>query len=159
MTLLPQKINNRRIFYLDIHQGFDNAITIDLKNRVLFIIADGIQNPDLSPFAEWCIDKDVLYVCAAGAACSEADDLFDMAMVIRELEERQLPSWISSTEDILMTTWHHDFEEGFWYATSMATYEEYPIEMVVVANLTKKDYLPLIRELSSRINKRWLPDE
>lgn len=157
MTLLSEAINNRSIFYIDIHKDFNDSIAVDLKNWVLFIIEDDKLNPYLPPFAEWCIDKDVIYVCAASAACSEVDDLFDMAMVMREIEGRKLPSWMSTAEDVLMTTWHHDFEEGFWFATSAAVYEELPIEMVVVANMTKKDYLPLIKELTSKINEGWLP--
>jgi hypothetical protein len=159
MTSLPSSINHRHIFYIDIYENFEEYLTVDVKNWVLFIIEDNPHNPYLLPFAEWCIDKDVLYVCAAGKACSEVDDLFDLAIVTREMDGRQLPSWMNTPEDVLMTTWHHDLEEGFWYATSFATYEEMPIDMVLIANMTQTNYVPIIEELTVRINNGWLPPD
>ena len=57
------------------------------------------------------------------------------------------------------TVWDHDFDEGFWFITSVATYEDWPIETVLVANLTKKNYVPKIQELAKQINSGWLPSE
>ena len=84
MTDIQETINDRNILYLDIHQDLRELEAADLKNWVLFVIEDNIHNPILGQFAEMCIDKDVLYVCAAGKACSEVDDLFDFKMVDRE---------------------------------------------------------------------------
>jgi hypothetical protein len=93
----------------------------------------------------------VLYVCAAGKACSEIDDLFDMVMVMKEIEHEKMPSWMTSPEDILMTTWHHDFEEGYWFVTNAANYEEMFIDTVLVVNLTNANYFSIIQNLTNKI--------
>jgi hypothetical protein len=126
---------------------------------VLFVIEDNIHNPVLAQFADLCIDKYVLYVCAAGKACSEVDDLFDFKMVDREQAGGKLPSWYQSDDDVLMTSWHHDFDEGFWFALTTANYENLPIEKVVVENLTSDSYLPKIQRLTEKIAEGWLPPD
>ena len=157
MTLLPKTINNRIILYLDIEDDLQELEGLDLKNWVLFVIEDNIKNPILSRFADLCIDKNVLYVCAAGKACSEIDDLFDFTMVDREQAGGKFPTWYHSDDDVLMTTWHHDFEEGFWFAATTANYEDLPIGTVVVVNLTGNNYLTIIQSLTKRIIEGWLP--
>ena len=71
----------------------------------------------------------------------------------------KLPSWYQSDDDVLMTSWHHDFEEGFWFALTTANYENLPIETVVVANLTEDVYLPTIQRLTQKIAEGWLPPD
>lgn len=148
----PDKIN-RSILYLEIKQDLEELKGTHLKNWVLFVIEDNYHNPILDHFADLCIDKDVLCVCAAGKACSEIDDLFDLRMVIRELDGGKMPSWYQSKDDVLMTTWHHDFEEGFSFVTNAAYYENFTIDTVLVVNLTADDYLPVIKHLVSKFNK------
>jgi hypothetical protein len=157
MTAISESINNRKIFYLDIEQDLQEFERLDLKNWILFVIEDDIKNPILRQFADVCIDKDVLYVCAAGKVCSELDDLFDFAMVDREQTGGKFPSWHRSVNDVLMTSWHHDFEEGFWFITTTANYENQPIQTVLVINLTGDNYLPIIQSLAKRISEGWLP--
>jgi hypothetical protein len=157
MTAISETINNRKIFYLDIQQDLPELETLKLKNWILFVIEDNIKNPILRRFANLCIDKDVLYVCTAGKACSEVDDLFDFAMVDRVQGGGKLPSWYQTDDDVLMTSWHHDFEEGFWFATTTANYESLPIKTVLVVNLTGNNYLPIIQSLTKRITEGWFP--
>lgn len=159
MTAIPETINDRNILYLEIQQDLQRLEALNLKNWVLFVIEDNIHNPILGQFADMCIDKDVLYVCAAGKACSEVDDLFDFKMVDREMAEGKLPSWYQSADDVLMTSWHRDFDEGFWFALTTANYGEMPIETVVVANLTGDNYLPTIQRLTKQIADDWLPPD
>ena len=159
MIVISETINNRKILYLDIQQDLQQLQAADLKNWLLFVIEDKIHNPVLGKFADLCIDKDVLYVCAAGKACSEVDDLFDFKMVDRKMADGKLPSWYQSDDDVLMTSWHHDFEEGFWFALTTANYENLPIETVVVANLTEVNYLPIIQRLTQKIAEGWLPPD
>lgn len=113
MIVISETINNRKILYLDIQQALQQLQAADLKNWLLFVIEDKIHNPVLGKFADLCIDKDVLYVCAAGKACSEVDDLFDFKMVDRKMADGKLPSWYQSDDDVLMTSWHHDLKKDF----------------------------------------------
>jgi hypothetical protein len=159
MILVPSAINNRDVFYLQLKNNLAELKTAELSNWVVFVIADDINLHFLDAFADLCIEKDVLYVCAVGQACSQVDDLFDMNMVMRDIEERPKPSWFRSDEDVLMTTWHHKFEEGFWFCTTQTTYEVHLIDTVLVANLTEKDYLPKVIELTKLISEGWLPPD
>ena len=159
MTSIPETINDRNILYIDIQENLGEFEAADFKNWVLFVIEDNIQNRMLGQFADLCIDRDVVYVCAAGKACSEVDDLFDFKMLNREMTGRKLPSWYQSDDDVLMTSWHRNFEEGFWFALMTASYNNLLIETVVVANLTGINHLPMIRELTKKILKGWLPPD
>lgn len=157
MILIPTRINNRQIIYLDILDDLRELSALSLGNWVLFVIEDDKDNPVLIPFAGLCIEKDVVYVCCAGKACSEIDDLFDMEMVCRIIDGNYVPRWFKSEEDILMTTWHHDFDEGFWFAAMAAEYDAIEITEVVIVNLTKQVYLQRIEELTKRISEGWGP--
>ena len=159
MIFNSEIINHRKILYVNIPPDLQQFESTDLKNWILFVIEDNIYNPVLGRFADMCIDKDVLYVCAAGKACSEVDDLFDFKMVDRVMADGKLPSWYRSDDDVLMNSWHHDFEEGFWFALTTANYENLPIETVVVANLTEVNYLPTIQRLTQKIAEGWLPPD
>ncbi|HET6996812.1 MAG TPA: hypothetical protein VFI06_17585 [Chitinophagaceae bacterium] len=152
-------INNRQILYIDVVDHPDINKISHLENWILFIIENNVDNPVLRPFLELCIDRDVLYVCTAGAAGSEVDDLADLLMVIRKLKGKYLPSWLKSDDDVLMTTWHDDFEEGFWFAAQVARYEDHPIQNVLVANLSRQTQLNRIQGLIKRINEGWLPPD
>ena len=142
---------------MSIQESLEELKAYKLSNWVLFVIGDNIHNPVLGEFAQVCIDKNVLYVCAAGRAGTGMDDLFDMEMVLREIEGRQMPAWYRSKDDILMTSWHHDLDEGFWFCTSLTSYEDHPIDTVLVVNLTAADYLPRIEDLALRIVNGWQP--
>ena len=142
---------------MNVKENLAELAQAPLANWVLYVIADDAQLPVLDAFVELCINKNVLYVCATGAACSEIDDLFDWNMVLREKEA--LPSWYKGEEDVLMTTWHHNFEDGFWFVTTVATYGDHPIDMVLVVNLTGSDDLPRILDLTNRIRNGWLPPQ
>jgi hypothetical protein len=159
MILIPDIINNRKILYLEIKDDLQELANINLKNWVLFVIEDDATNPILWPFAELCIVKELLYMTATGKACSKIDDLFDEVMLTREFQGRNTPSWMTSSEDVLMTTWNYNFDEGFWFITTVANYEDFPINTVVVANMTSNDYLPVITDLAKKIAGGWLPSD
>ena len=154
--LIPE-VGNRKVIYLDIINSLDELENLQLKNWVLFVIEDNSTNPILDGFARLCIQKELLYLATTGEACEQVHDFFDFTMLELELEGAKLPSWYLSEEDVLMTVWDSAFDEGFWFITSVATYEDWPIETVLVANLTDKNYLPRIQELAKQINGGWLP--
>ena len=157
MTDTIGTINNRQIRFADIHGDLDFDDLLPLQNWMLFVIEDNIENPVLVKFAEFCIDNDVQYMCAAGTACSKVDDLFDHLVVCRLIDGKRLPSVCRTDDDVLMTTWHHDFDKGFWFAAVVAEYEDFPFDTVLVANMTSGHYKGRIAELVTRINNGWLP--
>jgi hypothetical protein len=157
MVLLSEKINNRRIFYFDIKDNLEEFKNSELSNWVVFVIADEINTSILKPFAEMCIDKNVLYMNASGKACSEVDDFFDLTMVLRQEVEGKLPAWMVLEDDVLMTAWDYNIEEGFWFITMAAYYDNHLIDTVLIANLTNDNYLPKIQDLTAKISSGWMP--
>ena len=159
MTLIPEVINDRQIIYIDIKEDLSELFGLDLRDWALFVIGDEADNNLLLPFANLCIEKNVLYMAATGKAASRIDDLFDQVMVTRAIQGDKLPTWYVSEDDVLLTSWHKDYKEGFYFITSVAAYEGRQIDKVLVANLTKEDFLPRIRKLSSDIKGGWIPPD
>lgn len=158
MLKIKGTINDRSIHYLDIQDDLTEFEQLELQSWVTLVIADDISHPLLKQFAELSIDMHLLYMAAVGKACSHVDDLFDMVMVERKIEGRKIPDWCHSEEDTLMTTWHHDFSEGFWFLTTIAQYEDHPISTVLIANFTDKSYFDEIQQLTDKIQTGWLPN-
>ncbi len=152
-------ISDRHILYLDIDDDLNEFGQIELHSWVTFIIADDIDHPLLERFAELSIDKNLIYMAATGNACSQVDDLFDNVILRRELNGQQLPDWFKSEDDVLMTTWHHDFAEAFWYLTTAAHYGNIPIHTVFVANFTAVNRFDEIQDLTNKIKAGWLPSD
>src|SRR4051812_8215957 len=123
---LLEKVNNRHVIYYDAHKNLDEFNATELNNWLAFVIADDYKHPLLLPFAETSINKSILYMCATGKAGSQIDDLFDFVMLERTTNNEQMPAWYLTEDDVLMTTWHDDFDEGFWFATTLASYESFP---------------------------------
>jgi hypothetical protein len=159
MIEVPHKVNDRRILYMDIADDLKEFAGMTLTNWMVFVITDESKLHIMEPFAELCIDKGVQYMCATGKAGSAIDHIFDIAMVMRQIEGRPLQLWYTKEEDCLMTTWDEDFEEGFWFATSAAFYDDLIMETVVVVNFTTESYYDKIVRLSEQINSGWLPSD
>ena len=159
MLLNFGSLNNREIFYCDIANDFSEIESFPSKNWLLFAIADQDQLGGLYSFAEKCLDRGVLYICGTGEACSEIDDAFDFVMVDRKLASLNRDLTQDDFDDSPMTTWHHDFDEGFWFSVTTAYHEEELIDKVIVANLTAKNYGSRIRKLVEKIQSGWLPSD
>jgi len=97
--------------------------------------------------------------CGAGEACSEIDDAFDFAIVDGKLASLNRDLTQDDFRDSPMTTWHDDFDEGFWFSVTTAYHEEQLIDKIVVANLTEKNYKFRIKELVAKIQAGWLPPD
>jgi hypothetical protein len=147
-------VNNRQIHYITKAQYSDLSASLPDSNWMLFAIADQQQIPFLDALAKTCLDKGVLYICGAGKSGSQVDDAFDIEIVNRKIEANN-----DDYEDTPMTTWNNNFDEGFWFATTVAYNQLLPIETVVCINLTDHDYQDRISDLIHKINSGWLPED
>jgi hypothetical protein len=159
MNQIHEVINGRHIFFLNALEDAALFVKTDFNNWALLVLANDAMSPILREFAEACINKDVLYVCAAGRAGTQTDDLFDMAIVNREISGMRLPSWYKSADDCLMTTWHEDPKEGLWFITKVANYIGQVIDKVVVADFTGEYTLETIEFMASDIAMGWVPPD
>jgi hypothetical protein len=152
-------VNNRKVLYLEIGMDLAEFEATDLSNWAVYVIEDDAKNPLLPTFASLCIKKNVVYMSSTGAACSIVDDIFDETFVDLEIGGGDLPSWIHSEEDVLMTTRHYNFGEGFWFITTVANNGNVPIETVLVANFTRVDRSLDVEKLVIDINNGWIPED
>ena len=157
MQIVQGTINDRKVLYFDIDDSLNEIERIELESWVTYVIADDVSHPLLNRYAEMAIDKNLLYMSATGKAGSEIDDLFDSLIVQREIEGMKLPMWFRDKDDVLMTTWHDDFEEGYWFITSVAQYEDFPIKSVVVVNFSRISRFGEIQVLTERIRSGQFP--
>lgn len=84
--------------------------------------------------------QDVGYVCTIGKQCEQVHDMFDEEVAYREaeIENLYLP------DHDIMTTWHHEFEEGIWFAIYAAYDDEIDIKEVVILDMTDGIEIPRI---------------
>jgi len=145
------RINNRDIIYVkhDTAKIWFN----DLPNKswLLFAVAGRDEREIFQEINRRAIENNVAYICAAGPKCELFHDTFDEDIVIREAENWYLP------DHCIMTTWHKDFDEGFWFAVSAAYRDDQEITKVVCLDLTKDNMKIKFVELIKKIKAGWLP--
>ncbi len=87
------------------------------------------------------INKNVCYLCTVGNQCELVHDLADEEIVFRvvDIDKPYLP------EHNIMTTWHHNFDEGIWFSVIAAHHDEIDIETVVILDMTSGQRLAEIQ--------------
>jgi hypothetical protein len=53
----------------------------------------------------------------------------------------------------------HSASSGFWFTLTTAWYEEWPIDTVVVINLTPDNYSLLVQELAENLAEGWISSD
>ena len=69
------------------------------------------------------------YVCTVGQSCEKTHDLIDEEIAFREvgIDKLYLPN------HHIITRWHHDFDEGIWFAIFPAHHDKVLIYKIVIA--------------------------
>jgi hypothetical protein len=151
MKFLGQ-INNRHIIYLEYDPYSEWVKYIPDSNWLLFVITDQKNVELFDEINGIVIDKNVVYVCSAGKECEFFHDRFDGEIVIRDIDNLFIP------EFCIMTTWHYDFDEGFWFAIYCAIGESELIDKIVCLDLTNTNNYKKLQELIVKMSLGWLPD-
>ncbi len=150
MEILGQ-INDREIIYLKHDTAKSWFKDFPNKSWLLFAIAGRDEIEIFDEISRRAIDNNVVYVCAAGPNCESFHDTFDEEIVIREVENLYLPNYC------IMTTWHRDFDEGFWFAVSSAFGDDEKINKVICLDITRQNMKPKIVDFIAKIKTGWLP--
>jgi hypothetical protein len=82
-----------------------------------------------------------------------------MEIIKRKIEMGESVHDHIAFDDVPMTTWHGDFEEGFWFAAMVAYDETIPISVVVCLNLTVNCCKGYLANLIDKITIGWLPGD
>lgn len=107
----------------------------------------------LDEIARKIIDMDVCYACCIGTFGEKLHDLIDDNLVIREteIEKLHVPS------HHVMTTWHGNITNGFWFALYAAQHETVEIDKLYcldIGNNSNKDHLV---SLINKFNSGYIP--
>ena len=130
---MVRRINSRDILLVEYNTAQNWYAQIPTKNWLCVLVSDNRERRYLDEVITKIILKDVCWIATVGKQCEEVHDLIDEEIVFREVEEVDKP--YLPKHDI-MTTWHHDFEEGIWFSIIAAHDAEIDIETVVILDMT-----------------------
>jgi len=151
--------NERQIFYLNIHRSADWVNNLPKSNWLAFAIGEEKDIEAYSELAEKCIANNVLYLCAAGPNCELIHDVFDETIVELKIKNKQSIESPEDFENSPMTTWHHNFSEGFWFSIASAYSEAGVIDKIICIDYSKGGVKRHLQELIALINSGWLPSD
>jgi hypothetical protein len=162
MELLGQ-IKERQIFYCNIRSEEKWFDSVDFENWIAFTIADNDDQQFLHDMSARCLDKGVCYSCSAGQLASLTEDYFDEGIVWRQIQENEKTGKPGNYETAPMTTFHNNFNEGFWFAVTNANQIINEVSVisnqVVCIDCTRMKVRRHILNLIHKINNGWLPTD
>jgi hypothetical protein len=146
-------LNDRDIIYIKHDTAEPWFQDFPNKSWLLFVITNAGERNIFNEINRRAIDNNVVYVCTAGPNCELFHDILDENIVIREIEGWYLPDYC------IMTTWHNDFDEGFWYAVFAAYGDDQEINKIVCLDITKNEMRLKLVDLVEKIKTGWLPPD
>ncbi|MBP6215282.1 MAG: hypothetical protein KA399_03695 [Chitinophagaceae bacterium] len=157
------ELNDRQIFFTNVRVDLHWFDKLPSSNWLAFTIADTADKELLSDTTKKCLDSNVLYTCNAGQLGSDTEDYFDEEIVWRQVQIEERTGKPQDYKTSPMTTSHRNFDEGFWFATTVANataYDEYiPIDKVVCIDMTQQGVKKYLLELIDKIKNGWLPSD
>ena len=117
-------INGREVIAINYSTEANWLKDIPKKKWLCILVNNNRERRYLEEIISKIVDHDVCYVCTVGEGCELTHDLVDEEISFKEaeIENRHLP------KHLIITTWHQDFQEGFWFAFHAARHEEVEIE-------------------------------
>lgn len=148
----------REIYYSSTnHQNWEKDLPID--NWLLVAISDQVDEQLWEQVTEASLNHHVSYICTAVQECEKLHDWFDENILIRRFNMGLSTDHENDFEYEPMTTWHNQFEEGFWFALNTAYDDHVDIDKVICIDLTNKDHHEILSELLFKMNEGWLPND
>lgn len=104
-------INDRQVITIQYSTETNWIKDIPKENWLCILVDNNRQRNYIDEVISKILNNDVCYVCTVGQSCEQTHDLIDEEIVFREvdIDKLHLP------KHHIMTTWHHDFEEGIWF--------------------------------------------
>jgi hypothetical protein len=157
------QLNQRQILYINVRADLSWFDKLPSSNWLAFTIADTSDKDLLNDTTKKCLDKNVLYTCSAGQLSSLTEDYFDEEIVWRQVQIEEKTGKPQDYETSPMTTFHKNFDEGFWFAATVANataHDKYiPIDIVVCIDMTQRGVKKYLIELIDKIKSSWLPSD
>jgi hypothetical protein len=120
-------LNNRQLVYQRYTPDLSWVKTIPDKNWLLFVIVEGKDKSVLNEISDNVIDRDVCYACCIGEQGELLHDMIDNELISRELgiSNHHMPPF-----EVVMTTWHNDLDEAFWFSIFAAYNDPHDINTI-----------------------------
>ena len=144
---MEEVINDRRIRIVEYSTEKNWFGQLPSEDWLCILVVNDKPRRYIDEVISKIIAKDVRYVCTIGKQCELAHDLLDEEITFREVEIEKL---YLPNHDI-MTTWHHDFEEGIWFATFAAHDEEIRIKEIIILDMTDGAETQRVKECLKKI--------
>jgi hypothetical protein len=162
MELLGQ-IGERQIFYCNLREDPDCLKDIQFQDCIAFTIANQEDKDILPELVTGCLNMGVCYTCSTGEIASLTEDYFDDEIVSREINIEERTGIASDYETTPMTSFHRNFNEGFWFSAVVAKQiiNEIYVEsnQLVCIDCTSQKVRGHLIRLIGMINDGWLPSD
>jgi hypothetical protein len=153
------RIYNRKIYYVHIRNNPEWKSSLPKKDWVVFTIANEEDEELVPPAVKICMDKNVLYTCSAGTLARLTETYFDEEISFQAMDYERRTKKEFNFDFAPVTTFHQNFSEGFWFATTLAHDPYKEIDKVVCLDFTKRKVKRYLTELIDKINNGWLPSD
>lgn len=150
-------IDNREIYYINVKDNVTWNTKLPSDNWCAFTVVD--SNELIDEIVNRCLDSNVCYTCSSGELADETELAFDIEIVRRAIDEENRSGIPADYEVVPLTTVHHDFSEGLWFAAAVATTGDDEINKVVCIDVTSEGVLEELIVTTEKINKGWLPPD
>lgn len=151
------KINHRKIYYIQIRNNPTWKTSLPKRDWVAFTIANEEDEELIPPVVKVCIDNDVSYTFSAGILAQQTENYFDEEISWRAVDYELQTKLEFDYEKSPSTTVHHNFSEGFWFASNLPYDAHFEIDKVVCVDFTKRKVKNHLIELIEKMNQGWLP--
>ncbi len=153
-------INKRQILYCNIRKNADWINQLPQNHWILFSITNNEDKDLINDTIEICVDKKVGYTCAVGELSVYVEDCFDEEYAYRKTMNLRINNNdLFNVSNVLMTTSHENFGEGFWFATTLARNDPFVFDKVICLDFTTRGVKGHIVNLIEKINHGWLPSD
>jgi hypothetical protein len=153
------EINDRQVFYIKVTDDDNWFDKLPSQDWLAIPIGDKKAIQIYSKLADNCYDRKLVYMCALGQSSELIHDIFDETKYTKKIERGESIDSRDDFEDTAITTWHKNFDEGFWFALNAAFDGDKLIDKVVCIDYTTSGVKNYLVELLDKFHQKWLPSE
>jgi hypothetical protein len=125
-------LNDREIIFVTYSTERNWTADLPKANWLCILVDNNRPRNYIDEVISKIINNDVCWVSTVGQACEVNHDFIDEEIAFREVDTDDL---YLPKHDI-MTTWHHDFDEGVWFSIFAANDEDVSIDKIVILDMT-----------------------
>ncbi len=156
-------ISFKKIFYFNVRTEQNWFTKLPGDKWIAFIIADNGDASLIADVAVKCLDRNASCICNAGQLALNTYESFAEELELRKMQREQELDELEDKAGEPALTFHTNFSEGFWYATSIANPSiadtESDIDKVLCIDMTENSVKKCIRDLIGKFNSGELPSD